>query len=96
MQNAESRFNAVAFLEGVSYIVLMGFAMPMKYIWGDPQYVKWTGWAHGVLFVLYFVSLAECALRARWRGPDLFWGSVASLVPFGTFVFVAWRTKRKR
>ena len=46
-------FRSIALLEGISTLALYFFAMPMKYIAGDPIYVKNIGMAHGVLFMLY-------------------------------------------
>lgn len=78
-------FRMVAFLEGLSYILLLFVATPIKYLKDDPQYVKLLGMPHGLLFVAYVVL-------AIWLGPDFKWNNknfiivlVASLVPFGTF-----------
>ena len=51
LNNNISRLRVVGFLEGLSLIVLMGFAMPMKYIWGDPSFVRMVGSIHGALFI---------------------------------------------
>jgi integral membrane protein len=83
------RFRAVALIEGVSYLVLLGIAMPLKYFAGFPEAVLAVGWAHGVLFVLYLVSLAEVSLARRWRLVRILVAFVASLVPFGTFLLDA-------
>lgn len=52
-----SRLRLAGFLEGLSLILLMGFAMPMKYIWGDPTFVRMIGSIHGALFVLFALQL---------------------------------------
>ena len=83
------RFRAVAIIEGVSYLLLLGVAMPLKYFAGFPEAVLAVGWAHGVLFVLYLVSLGEVSLARRWRPVRILGAFVASLVPFGTFVLDA-------
>lgn len=79
-------FRVIAFAEGVSYISLLGIAMPLKYYYDIPIAVKYAGWAHGLLFILYVVIGAATALQERW--PLLFsvWAFIASLIPFGTFV----------
>lgn len=79
------RLRVVGFLEGVSFLVLLGVAMPLKYAWGEPQAVRVVGMAHGVLFLAY-VALAAQA----WSEHDWPWKRAAalvasSLVPFGTF-----------
>ena len=73
-------------IEGVSYLLLLGVAMPMKYYFEMPMAVKIVGMTHGVLFVAYCVLLALCLKRFNWTlkfGAYLF---VATLIPFGTFV----------
>ena len=49
------RFRLVAIMEGVSFLVLLGIAMPLKYFADMPLAVKYIGWLHGLLFVLYMV-----------------------------------------
>ncbi len=83
------RLRAVALVEGVSYLVLLGVAMPLKYFAGSPGAVKAVGWAHGVLFVLYLLALAEVTVARRWRFMRILGAFVAALVPFGTFLLDA-------
>ncbi len=83
------RFRAIALIEGVSYLLLLAVAMPLKYIAGFPGAVLAVGWAHGVLFVLYVVALAEVSFKRRWRLVSILSAFLASLVPFGTFVLDA-------
>ena len=77
-------------IEGVSFLLLLFIAMPLKYLGENPILVKWLGPIHGWLFVLYIVSVVGVArlLRWRWFHVVLAWG--ASVVPFGPFVFEAW------
>lgn len=72
-------------IEGVSFLLLMLFAMPMKYLFDQPVYVKWIGWAHGILFMaLGFQTLI--AWRAGiLRFATAFWVMVAALLPAGPF-----------
>jgi integral membrane protein len=79
------RLRVIAFVEGVSYLVLLGVAMPLKYFAGMPSAVKMVGWAHGVLFVLYLLSVAEVYFKRRWSVSRTAWALVAAFVPFGTF-----------
>jgi len=74
-------------LEGVSYLVLLLIAMPMKYLLDMPLAVKYVGWAHGLLFVLYIGFLLVLGLMEKWSIKKLFFGFIASLLPFGPFVF---------
>jgi integral membrane protein len=73
-------------IEGISYLLLLGVAMPMKYYYEMPMAVKITGMAHGVLFVAYCLLLVACMKKFNWSlkfGAYLF---IATLIPFGTFV----------
>ncbi len=83
------RLRVIALIEDVSYLLLLGIAMPLKYFAGLPEAVLAVGWAHGVLFVLYVVALAEVSFKRRWRPARILGAFVASLVPFGTFMLDA-------
>lgn len=83
------RLRVIAFVEGVSYLLLLGVAMPLKYFAGMPAPVKMVGWAHGVLFVLYLLAVAETSVRRRWALGQIAWALAAAFVPFGTFVLDA-------
>lgn len=84
-----NRFCFIALLEGISYLLLLGIAMPLKYILKAPGAVTFSlyaGWAHGLLFVLYGVLLIACWTRYRWslgRAALVFF---ASLLPFAPFI----------
>lgn len=75
----------VSISEGVSYLLLLFVAMPLKYIWQQPLAVTWVGSAHGALFV----ALGLLLLLAMWRAALPFKTAVivgvASLVPAGPF-----------
>jgi integral membrane protein len=83
---AIARLRRVGAAEGISFLVLLGVAMPLKYLAGMPMAVKVVGWAHGVLFVVLVVALLKAKKEARW--PIRFAGLifVAALLPFGPFV----------
>lgn len=79
------RLRVVGFLEGVSFLLLLGVAMPLKYIWGEPQAVRVVGMAHGVLFLAYLAATLQATLEYEWSWKRATLVAVASLVPFGTF-----------
>ncbi len=83
------RFRAVALLEGLSFIVLLFIAMPLKYLAGMPMAVRVVGMAHGLLFVLYLFTLMEAAIALRWNIVRVLMAFGASLVPFGNFLLDA-------
>ncbi|WP_437855287.1 DUF3817 domain-containing protein [Sorangium sp. So ce363] len=76
----------VGFLEGLSFLVLLGVAMPLKYLFELPIAVRIVGSAHGLLFLLFVGALIRVASERDWPHRRSLAALVASLVPFGTFV----------
>ncbi len=73
-------------LEAISFLLLLGVAMPLKYALGMPAAVKVVGWAHGVLFMVYCIAVLRAATEYRFK-PALTAGLfLAALLPFGPFV----------
>jgi integral membrane protein len=80
------RLRTAGKVEGVSYLLLLGVAMPLKYFAGLPLAVKVAGWIHGGLFVVFVSVLALAMLRARLSFANARAAFIASLLPFGPFV----------
>lgn len=78
-------FRIVAFLEGISYILLLFIAVPIKYFGNDPQYVKLLGMPHGILFIGYIILAVVLSSKLKWKIKTLFFILAASVIPFGTF-----------
>ncbi len=81
------RFRIVSLIEGISMLVLLFIAMPLKYGFDMPLMVKYVGWIHGVLFMLYVVILLPTSRKLGWSFSKTFLGLVASVLPFGPFLF---------
>lgn len=79
-------FRIVAFLEGISYILLLFIAVPIKYFGNDPQYVKMLGMPHGLLFVAYVALAIMISKELKWNNVILRNVLLASIIPFGTFI----------
>ncbi len=79
------RLRIIAFAEGMSFLILLFIAMPLKYIWQYPQAVRNFGSLHGLLFVLYILLVILCSIEYRWK----FWKVgillLISVIPFGNF-----------
>ncbi|TPV93326.1 MAG: DUF3817 domain-containing protein [Myxococcales bacterium FL481] len=86
LNHSVGRLRVVGMLEGLSFIVLLGIAMPLKYLAGQPLAVRVVGMTHGVLFIAYCVVLAHAWSDRGWSLRRAAWLFVASLIPFGTFV----------
>ena len=78
-------FRLVAFLEGLSYILLLFIATPVKYFGDDPQYVKMLGMPHGILFMLYIILAFMLKQENNWFKDNFKKVLLASIIPFGTF-----------
>ncbi len=78
-------FKIVALFEGLSLLLLLFFAMPMKYVWDQPFYVKTIGMAHGVLFIGYILLAIVMMIEQKWNWKKFMVVCAASMVPFGTF-----------
>lgn len=86
MKNRISNLRLIGFIEGVSFLVLLLVAMPLKYYLGFPLAVKITGWIHGVLFILYIVAVLMAINEMEWNWFSVMVALAASLIPIGTFV----------
>ena len=78
-------FKQVAFLEGMSLLLLIFFAMPMKYLIDEPIYVRVIGMIHCVLFIVYILWAIYLKIILNWEWTKFFAICVASIIPFGTF-----------
>ena len=82
---ALGRLRLIGWLEGVSFLLLLGFAMPMKYVWDQPEWVRVIGMAHGVLFIAYLAAAIQLALDQSWSVLRTGLVMAASFFPLGTF-----------
>jgi len=78
-------FKITALLEGISLLSLLFFAMPMKYMFQMPIFVKYVGMTHGLLFIGYIILATMIKIEDNWKVKKYFEVCVASIVPFGTF-----------
>ena len=77
----------LGFVEGISMLLLLFVAMPIKYYGDNPEPVRWVGMIHGLLFLLFVFSATLVAHEESWNKRRLFLTYVASTIPFGPFVF---------
>lgn len=75
-------YRKTALIEGVSYLILLFIAMPMKYFFDIPEAVKYFGWIHGVLFLIFLVCLVIAAIKYKWGFMRIAFYLVASVLPF--------------
>ena len=83
------RLRAVALVEGISFLILLGIAMPLKYFAGMPQAVTLAGWLHGLLFMAFCIALTQAHQECGWTLGRSGAVLLAALLPFGPFVIDA-------
>lgn len=83
------------FLEGLSLLVLVFIAVPVKYFGGNPALVKSIGPVHGALFLFYLFTALRVSVEQQWKFKETTWKLiVACFIPFGTF-YVDYRFLRR-
>ena len=86
MKSGYPLFRKIAFFEGISFLVLLLVAMPLKYMGGIPMAVTVMGSIHGILFIAFMILAWE--IKTSYKKP-LSWFAkafLASILPFGTFI----------
>ncbi|MFA4976343.1 DUF3817 domain-containing protein [Sphingobacterium paramultivorum] len=80
------RLRLLSYLEGISLLILVFIAVPLKY-WGQqPMLVKALGPIHGMLFLWFIISTLSVGIERHWRFRQTTWKVLlACLIPFGTF-----------
>lgn len=85
LKTALGRFRLISLCEGMSYLILLLIAMPLKYAMDMPQAVRLVGGLHGLLFVLYVFAALHAWGEERWSMGRLVLVMLVSLVPGGAF-----------
>ena len=87
VQKLVNRFRMVGIAEGISFLILLLIAMPLKYMFNIPEAVKIFGWMHGALFI-GFIYLAFEVMGALRKNIGWFAKAfAAAIIPCGTFIF---------
>ena len=88
IENTITLFKKTAWAEGVSLLVLLGIAMPLKYFAHFEEAVLYTGWVHGLLFIAYCVMALLVQQKQERTFGWLVKAGIAAFLPYGTFYFV--------
>jgi len=78
-------YRKTALIEGVSYLILLFIAMPLKYIFNISEAVKYFGWIHGVLFLVFAAVLLGAAIKYKWTLQRIAIYLIGSVLPFVPF-----------
>ena len=79
------RLRLVAFIEGISFLILLFVAMPLKYYFDQPEAVRTVGSVHGFLFVAYVLLVFMTKVEHEWTSAKTVRLLLISLIPFGNF-----------
>ena len=82
---AKTHARVSGLLEGISFLLLLGIAMPLKYMAGMPEAVRYVGMAHGVLFIWYIIAVLLVRFEYRLSNTKTALALASSFLPFGTF-----------
>jgi len=89
------RLRLLAFLEGVSLVVLVFIAVPLKHLYDDPSLVRSIGPVHGILFLFFVANTFSIAAEQQWKFWKTTWKVLlSSFIPFGTF-YIDYKILRK-
>lgn len=72
-------------MEGYTFLILLFIAMPVKYLWDIPEWVRIFGMVHGVLFIIFIVIIYLMVNEKLLNGKKAAIAFGLSLIPFGTF-----------
>lgn len=79
------RLRIIGFLEGLSLIVLVFIAVPMKYMYNDESLTKMMGPIHGALFLLFLLNTFSAGIEQKWKAKTSGMILASCFIPFGTF-----------
>lgn len=79
------RLRIMGFLEGISLIILVFIAVPMKYWLHDESLTKMLGPVHGALFLLFLLNACSAGIEQKWKVKTIGMILASCFIPFGTF-----------
>ncbi|WP_415327278.1 DUF3817 domain-containing protein [Chryseobacterium sp. MMS23-Vi53] len=80
------RLRIISILEGISLLTLVFIAVPLKYGFDNPAFVKMMGPIHGSLFLLFLFNTLSVGVEQNWKFKETTWKVLlACIIPFGTF-----------
>ena len=95
LQRCVKNLRLMGIAEGISFLLLLGVAMPLKYAYGMPMAVRVVGSLHGLLFVTFLALLSHAGIKRDWSPLTSLGFLGASVIPFG-FLLVDGKLKRER
>jgi integral membrane protein len=86
LKTSVGRLRIIAILEGISLLILVFVAVPLKHLFNYPELSKNIGPIHGILFLLFVFNTLSVGVEQKWVFRKTTWKVLlACLIPFGTF-----------
>jgi len=85
MMSELKKFRLINKIEGISFLILLFIAMPMKYSFGIPMATKVVGMLHGLLVFAFIYQIIEAKKESGFTMKETALYSILSLIPFGSF-----------
>ncbi|WP_202912272.1 DUF3817 domain-containing protein [Sphingobacterium olei] len=85
LKTRTGRLRIMGFLEGISLVVLVFVAVPMKYLLDDESLTKMMGPIHGALFLLFLLNACSAGIEQKWKVKTIGMILASCFIPFGTF-----------
>jgi integral membrane protein len=80
------RLRLIGYLEGLSLLVLIFIAVPMKHIFHNPALSTILGPIHGAIFLVFMLNTMSVGIEQNWKFKTTTWKILAAcFIPFGTF-----------
>lgn len=83
--SAKQNFLKIGKLEGYSFLLLLFVAMPLKYVFNLPEYVRIAGMIHGILFTIFVITIVILIQNKQLSIKKAALAFLFSIIPFGTF-----------
>lgn len=80
------QFRLMGFLEGLSLLILLFIAMPLKYLADLPEVVTIVGTLHGLFFIMYLIAIAYVTFKIRWSFVWITSAFAVAFIPFGNII----------
>ena len=84
-KNLIGYFRLLAMIEGISLLLLLFIAMPLKYVYAMPEAVSVVGMAHGILFLAFVGFGIWVSQQKQWSDGFFALVVLSSMIPFATF-----------
>lgn len=79
------RLRIIGFFEGISLLILIFIAVPMKYIYADASLTKMMGPVHGAIFLTFLLNTFSTGIEQNWKAKTTGMILASCFIPFGTF-----------